>query len=143
MIDAKHEIRTYLLLRAPLRALVGGRIFPGASPQGSAKPLVEIELDGDDRPQHMGGTVGSVEASFTINVYDFDEAGARRVAMAIREAMSGIQRNLAELVVDHARLDTQTDDQIPPSDGSDQPLYNIEQDWTIWYRESVPAFPAS
>ena len=142
-MSAKHQLRTYLLLRAPLAALVGGRIYPGASPQWEAFPIVEIESQGREQPHYMTAATGSVEASFEINIYDRDEGRGSIIADAVRSAMNGAPGDMGELEVSHAVLEGEDGEEIPPSDGSDDPIYNIGQTWSIWYTESVPTFPAN
>ena len=140
--DAKHAIRTYLLQRNPVRALVGGRIYPGAAPQGGDFPRITIEGTGLEQMHHMTGASKSVEADYDINVYSLDDEDAHRIASAISAAMNGLRGKLDDLSISYIRLETQTDETLPPTDGGEDPVYNVEQNWKLWYSESVPSFPA-
>lgn len=142
MKSAKHEVMGYLLRRSPIASLVGGRIFPGASPQVTEYPRVEVELEGREQSHHLAAAAAAVEAGFEINIYDESEDRVSVVARLVREAMNGEPGNFGELVVDHVRLDGETESVLAPNDGSDDPVYNVAQDWTVWYRENAPSFPA-
>ena len=143
MSNAAGQIRSYLLLRKPLRALVGGRIFAGIAPSSGAFPKISSEADTQDQPHHFGGAPGSVEASIEINVYGYDPEMVDRIATAISQAMNGLQANMSVLSVDHVRLEGQSDKTLPPADGGEDPIYNVEQDWTVWHRATAPSFPPS
>ncbi len=99
-----------------------------------------IEGDGREQEHHATAAVDRVEANFELNVYDRDEDRAAILAKLVRNAMNGSPGNFGELVVDHCRIDSEREEELPPADGSDDPIYNVEQDWTIWYQEAVPTF---
>jgi len=47
-----------------------------------------------------------------------------------------------DLSISYIRMETQNDETLPPADGGEDPIYNVEQSWKLWYSESVPSFPA-
>ena len=138
------DLAGYLNRRRVLRGMIGLRLFPDQAPQDSKRPFVVYQLESSDRPRHLKGSAGLVNATYQFDIYASTRGQARQVAEEIRTSLDGLGTPAeGETEIRSVAMLGWRDDVFPPQDGSDQGIYNASVEFSIWYRERVPGFPAA
>ena len=143
MSTIQEDLADYLQHRAPISALLQGRVYPDQAPEDVEMPFAIWQLVGTERPHHLGGASGISAPTFRFDVFADFRAQARQVVDALRLALDGYKNlSTSDVGVQWVEIVDDSDDIIQPSDGSGQGIYTASVDFTIWHRERVPVFPA-
>lgn len=142
--DIDDDVVGYLHRREPIKALVGTAIYPNEVPPEQDLPYVVYQRIGTERPHHLNASAGFAGATMQFDIYGRNRGRARQISEAIRMAMDGYkQGTMLEIDVRWIEQTDARDDLIPPALGEGQGIYNISTDYTVWYAETAPTFPAA
>ena len=144
------SIRTALHIRVfqdvLLRDLLGGtRLHINQAPPTGLFPRVVYQSISSDHLHHMLGPSGLVNALYqfsSMSVNDSEECFA--VAEALRKQLDRFSGRInipgkPSVDIDNIHIENQLDDAEVPSDGSEDVIHIIRQDYSVWYREPIPA----
>ena len=115
-----------------------------AAPKGLF-PRIVYQAISTDHTHHMTGPSGLVSAlyQFSIMVVNDSETGYA-IADAVRQVLDKFSGDVTGLpggvvAIDEIHIENQLDDFEPPSDNSENVIHIIRQDYSVWYREPIPA----
>ena len=135
----KAELFAYLNADAPLTVLVGARIFPQIAPPSASFPRVTITRIVNGHERHMLASSGLSRATYQIDSWALNSPSVEAVAEALRNALDGfIGKLMGGIDIRSIFLVDENDNIEEPTDGSDNSIYRISQDYTINHRESIP-----
>jgi len=138
------DLHGYLSRRRDIVDVVDGSMFVTSVPPGISMPYVVMEMNGLDSDQTMSSASGLYTASYQITCYAEDVGTAERVADAIRLALDGYQTDdFPTVTLDAIQLDDDRMDTIYGRPGELDYTHQRTLDFTIWYRDTVPSFPAT
>lgn len=119
-------------------ALVVARIYPHHRPQkvsGTELPALTMERIGTDRPRAGNGLV---QAQVAVNSWDDSYADVKTLADKVRLALE-LYRGTAEgIVVQVILIDSEDEEAMQQTGGSENWLYGITQEFQVWYKETAP-----
>lgn len=117
---------------ATLAALVGNRIYPIRAPQEAVLPLVVYQRIGGATVNGSTAVSGTSNPQFQIDCISGTYGDAKRVADAVRSSLnkwfsSGTTPEL------NLALQDERDDYTPPIDQSEEGVFRVMQDYSIWH----------
>lgn len=121
---------------AGVSALVGARIYPVTAPQEADLPLLTLQRIDRPRERHQGGDAKLPHPRIQVNCWAETEIGADQLAEAVRgclDEFSGVMGGREQVELCHLEDDSQ--EYVPPTDGSEQGTHGVRMDFIIWYRE--------
>ncbi|MCA0923001.1 DUF3168 domain-containing protein [Pseudooceanicola nanhaiensis] len=95
----EEELRARLLATASVTAICGTRINWGAHPQGAPWPGVILRVISDVEGHTLKGRNGVAHARVQIDCQADSYGGAKRLARAVRAALSGYRGGLLQAVL--------------------------------------------
>jgi hypothetical protein len=123
----EEAIRTHLVSRPEIVAVVGDRIAPDVLPQGTPLPALIYEVPAIDHDEHTEGSSGVASATVRIAAWAKGKIAARELAEAVRLAMvtaehgdvwGAVRIGFVEAVADDAGIDLETGDRYVSVDYS-------------------------
>ena len=140
-MSIKDDFYTYLISNAGITAAVSDRIYPLTAPTSATLPYITIQRVACSHEHHMTAAAGLAAARFQVDCWAETSVDAETSAEAVREALDGYMQNTMESTeVRAVFLEDEGDGYEPPTDASEDGVFRIRQDYTIWYAESVPTF---
>lgn len=139
----KDSLYEHLKDDSGVSAIVGTRIYPHLAPQDASRPYITYALISSVRRPHMVAASGVVSQRIQINCWGDTDLGADTLGNAAREALDGFRGTMGtdiETDVRRVFLDEESDAFEGPTDGREQGIYCVQQDYIIWHAESVPTF---
>ena len=144
------ELIQYLVSKTTITDYVGSisepsRIYVARRPQGDAVPAMVIEYTGSEHVRHLTGAAGLAEASIQITSYSTSSLEAEQMGNAVRlvldgyDSETGAMGSLGTLSVRKVELMSDDLRYNDPVDASDVGIYSLEQDFSLWYSETVPS----
>ena len=115
---------------------LGSRIYPSAAPQTAATPFAIYEKDSDEPYNSLGGYTGLNVSMFRITVWSDSYATTKTNSDLVRTALLDFDGTSDGFVVAHMRHDNSRDTTVWTSEGSELPLYGVEQDWRVTYKRT-------
>lgn len=132
-------LRSHLLARAALVALIGERIFPAAAPQGAVLPRVVYQRVTTDAVQSLRGASGLEGARIQLDAYAATYAQAAAIAHEIKQATIGhvgfMGGGESKGIVLLDERDLPAD---PPAGGGATPIYRRMIDIRVWFEIAKP-----
>lgn len=129
---------TYLL--AQLAGTFGTRIHPVKVPQSTATlPVLVVNRESGVHAHRLSGAAGRAAPSMRLRVFGSTYDSVMTAAEAVRQVMQGFRGEMGTVRVTAVLLDDEFDEYLPAADGSDAGTYARTLDYTIQYRESIPA----
>jgi hypothetical protein len=123
----EEAIRTHLVSRPEIVAVVGDRISPDVLAQGAPIPAIVYELPAIDHDEHTEGSSGVAFATVRISAWAASKIEARKLAESVRLAMVAAEHGdmwgtlrigFVEAVADDAGIDLETGDRYVSVDYS-------------------------
>lgn len=141
------ELITYLESKTTITDYVGSgsepsRIYVARRPQGDALPAMVIEYTGSEHVRHLTGAAGLAEASLQITSYSTSSLEAEQMGDAVRLVLDGYDSETGAMgSLSVRKVELMSDDlrYNDPVDASDVGIYSLEQDFSLWYSETVPS----
>ena len=124
-------VRKVLTDASGVTDLVSTRIFPLTAPQSSTKPFVVYEIDSLEPEDSLGGHSGLTHADISISCWASTYASAKDVAAKVRTALMDFTGTSDSVRVYWASHDNSRDAVVWPNDGTEMPVYGVEQDWRV------------
>lgn len=111
MADIEDIFPIITAAHAGLKALIGARIYPiMEAPQDAALPYCTYQRVSDGAQAHvMGSDDGPCEPRFQVNCYDDDYAGAKAVAVQVKDAFRDYSGTVASMTVQRIMYEGQID----------------------------------
>lgn len=124
---------------AAVIALVSTRIYPMQAPQGAALPYIAYSRDSTDHVEVLGGSHGLARAMVSIESFATTYLAVRNIAEKVRLAIQGLQGTHASVSVEGVNALGNRDVQITPQSAEDPPVFSVQQDFAMWFTETVPS----
>jgi len=137
------DLHGYLTRRRELGAVVGGRLFVASVPVGVSMPYIVMQQVGLTSDPYLAGASGLYSASYQLDCYATTVETADRMANELRLALDGYQTDdfptvaLEGVTLEGDRMDVSYD-----RPGEQNYTHRRTLDFTLWYRDTVPSFPA-
>ena len=105
-------------LSSILSTVAGGRRYWVRAPQSlSTRPYIVMHRVSGNRDYHMGGPSGYVQSRVQIDIYDDSYGGAKVVARAIRDTVSGFTGTIGGLQIQKITVESERD--LPADDAGE------------------------
>lgn len=142
-MSVRAALHQTLLNDAVVGGLVATRIAPAISPQADILPRVTYQKISNRHLRYMTNAAGLARGSWQIGCYADTYEGADALFEAVRIALDHFfEGPLGEPANQHAVdsifLENDTEEFTPDDDGSDEGIYSVLMDFTIWAREAKP-----
>lgn len=135
MIEA--DLRTYLLTKPGVTAFAGDRIRPDQLDEADVKPAIIIAVDEEEPQNDLDGDGGLVKATVAIASLAVRRSDSRQLAEQVRLALAGYSGTAGSSTI-RSIFDSSVTVYSPKDDGSDEGFFSTEQQYTVWYSETVP-----
>ena len=139
----KDSLYEHLTDNAGVSAIVGTQVYPHLAPQNVSRPYITFALISSTRYPHLAAASGVVSQRIQINCWSNTDLGADTLGNAVRASLDGFNDTMGTTSTTDVRrvfLDDESDAFEQPTDGREQGLYCVQQDYIIWHTESVPTF---
>lgn len=131
MSTLEEGLYAFLTANAGVFGLVGERIYPQVIPQDAPMPAVAYQRISSPREySHYPGASGLARARMQFTCEGDSYRQAKRVAEAIRAALSGYKGVAGDVTIGAAFLENENDSY---SEGYQMPVVRV--DYVIWYQE--------
>lgn len=131
-------LRAVLLDNAEMNAATAGRIYRGTAEQKGTRPYGIFTRVRTESHQHLEGPSGLKEVDVQFYWFGTDFATLPDVADLCELILDGIQGDVTvegrSLNIQHCFLFDERDGDIQNPDGSEQPIYCIEQIYRVAYK---------
>lgn len=134
------RVQLYYLLSntAPLTALVSTRIYPGLTPSSATLPYVSYKISSRTTEKQQDGYTNYEKLYIDFEICASTVAGAQAVADTIYDALNLLNQEIGDTgskkFVHQATLLSESDDS-ELNDGSENPVYEINQTYEINYNK--------
>ena len=119
--------------------LVGTRIYQHVAPQGTVQPLITFSRIGAQHESHMGGATGLANARIQVTSWDDTPEDAMTLAEHVRDALVPFKGSSGGAEISAVFLDGDSTDFEQLTAGRENFVYNVSQEYTFWFGESIPA----
>ena len=121
------------------------RIFWTTVPEGTELPSIVVQKILDSADHHQLGAGSLAEARLQVTCMSDDPSEAAAIADAVRLKCDGLQQTTIgregdTVDVISVRLENGSDGFDPPQAGSDVGTPDVNMDFLVWYRTTVPSF---
>ena len=140
MTDIGVNLRTYLLTKSAITALVSQRIRPDALTEDETLPAIVYQEGGTEHEETVAAAGGIVHARVYVDCIDDSRADANTLAETVRTQLHGFRGTLGSATVLGCDLLDRVKDYEPPADGSDDGRYVTTLTFRITASETVPTF---
>lgn len=141
-MSLKADLKTYLLGKSAIGALVGTRMRPGAAKKGDTLPYITYKQIGGSDDHHQQGVSRLAEVVIQINCVAAGAEAAETLRNAVRDALGGFQGMMGSTQVRNARIVGKSDGFVQPRDGGPITKYKEILDVAFDYFEALPTFAA-
>ena len=137
----KSDLYEYLKADADVSALVGTRIYPEFAPEKSAKPFIVFRKINNKTIHHLGAP-----ASLNQDDYEFDTVSttaiqAEDLGQKLRLLLDGYTGVMnGNTNVRRMFQENYTDVVASPQNGTDEVLYTVSLNYSIWYQHSTSSY---
>jgi hypothetical protein len=138
--DIGVSLNAYLLAQSSVTAICADRGYPGHLPKDTLFPAFTYSIISDVPSHHLGGVSGLREARVQFDSYDDGcdgHVGTRRVCNQLDEAILAAldmqQATLGGTAARTIQAENRFEDDVEPTDGTDQWRYVVSRDYLVWY----------
>lgn len=141
-VSIEQALRTYLLSKADVTALVQQRIYPQMAPQGVAYPRITYSRTGTGRRRalHKSDEMPTVQVEVTywggLGAPGYE--AAKTGALALEKALEGFKGKVGNWAIDALWVDDEFDAQESPEFASENDPRGVTFRLEIHHRESLP-----
>ena len=140
-MSVRKALYTHLTGDTDVTDEVSTRIYPNVAPTSATLPYAVFNIIGSEHDQHLGAATGLVRRTVQLDVFASDSVEMEDATEAIRGSMDGYGGVLGDdSLLTRIHLTGESDDYIPPTDGSEVGVHHARMEWSIWHTESVPTF---
>lgn len=123
-----------------VRDKLADRMFPGVARQGSPMPFLAMRQISAMRNYDLLGEDDMAASVLQLSIAAETDAEARQIAEVIRNRLSGYRGMMQSTYVHGCTIESEREQQIRPTTGSDQWLHLQHTDFRITYRQLEPSF---
>jgi len=127
------SLRTRLAATAAVTAIVSTRMYYMQAPQATALPYVILERIDTNRLNTLSGSTTTSEVRIQVACLASTYTGVKALADAVRTSLSGWTSPATDPVVAMVHLIDERDQLQAPQLGEDFGVYEIQQDYNVWY----------
>ncbi len=122
-------------LTSLLSGVAGGRRYWVRAPQSlSTRPYLVMHRVSGNRDMHLKGASRYVQSRVQVDIYDDTYGGAKAVARAVRDAVSGFAGTIGGVQIQRINVDSERD--LPADDtGAVTELYRVSIDLMVHHDE--------
>lgn len=139
MADILTGVRTYLLTRSTVTALVGERIYPDEAPQSVTAAHVLLSDVSSESYEHLNGCSGLAETRVQVSCRATTRQAANDLREAIRLVMQGRRGTYGACTVRACRVAGRASFYEPPQNKTDVGRYTRSIDFLITHFEAQPS----
>lgn len=133
-------LRTYLLARSAISALVGDRVYLERVVQGDTFPRITLGTTDAEPQYYQSGVHDLVDRRVSIEAWGLTDTSAKTLADKVRDALSGFSGLMGEHWVPSCEIESIQDSYVPPADASDDGVYVVTISFRIWHDEPLPTY---
>ncbi len=135
------DLRTYLLSKASITALVDQAIYPDEAKQGYPFPRILYTENGGMRTNSFDGANPQVQTSFTLLCQSEDSDEAKSIRDALENVLDCFSNDLMDSTTVQGVFSTRNPDGlIPPTAGNENSVYESSITIDLWYESTVPSY---
>lgn len=134
------DMRTYLLSKAAIAAIVGTDVSVGYADQGAKQVWVTLSVDGGAPPYHHGGESGICETRVEIVSRSVSSVQAHALDSAIKDAISGFRGDWGSTTIGACMVTEPIEIPEARVNASDRAITNLTRIATVQYYRAVPVF---
>lgn len=108
------------------------------APHSQALPYIVYQRNDGKPAAHLGGVSDAVQANVSFSCYADAPEGAADLADALVLALAGFRGFMDDIHVRGCFLQTESQNYIAPTDGSDQGVFVEGRDFLIWFLRTAP-----
>ena len=138
MTNIAKELRTYLLSKTAITDLVGPRIYYSHLPQRATIPALVLDVVTSTSERHLSDTEGVARTEVQIDCYGSTYTAAVTLGETVRKYLDTHSGALGAITADEVIVQSHTDAEDAPTDGSDAFRYLRTLDVIVWHTEDVP-----
>jgi hypothetical protein len=139
MAAPENAIYSILTADSDVSGLVSTRVYPHVAPQDVIFPFItHARISGEHGQCNAGGT-GSGNSRHAITSWAATGAEAATLAEHVRDALQGYSGTAGGVDVNAVILDGDSADAEQLATGRERFAYNVSQEYTLWFAESIPA----
>ena len=132
------DVRTYLLTQSTVTALVGTRIYYDHLPQRATLPALVVNLITSVSQREVDAASGTARARVQVDCYAATYAASASLGELVRKVTEQYTGTMGSTTVDRAHVETVTELDDGPTDGSDAYRYIRSLDVVLWHNEALP-----
>lgn len=134
------SLRTYLLSKPAMIAVVGQRIHCNDLPQNCTFPAIAFQTISDIPDHHLRGANGLSVARIQVNCYALTYEDAKLAAEALRLSTDGFCGTVGVHAVNPMTVEDQNDLLQPPITASEKPVFGVAVDLRLAYQQTPASF---
>ena len=117
--------------------IVGTNIFYLNAPQGTALPYITINRVSTDAILTSSGPTATATTNVTdqVDMFGATYESVKLLADAVRATLFGWTDTGADPSISASLLTGERDELIPPATGTGVPVYQVSQDYSIWFSD--------
>lgn len=142
MITPEQGLFTRLTGNGVVGQLIGARCYPLKAPQSVVRPFVVYRRISGNPERHMLGACELASVRMQVDAIADHYIEARGLADAIRSCLDGFRGDVVvgagALSIRNVILESDHDEFIDPTTGSDDGVYLASQDFQIFYALPLP-----
>lgn len=134
----ERALYSYLTTHETVSPLLSTRMYPEMAPTERSRefPYATYSQNNELPVHHMRGFGGLTNAHLTLDVWSETQPQREALAKVIQSAIDTWAPEARENVdVRRAIVSDQSDDYVPPTDGSERGVYQRSMNLDIWYRD--------
>jgi hypothetical protein len=135
-MSLKAALYSYLTSQAGLTALVGNRIYPDLAPPNAVRPYIVYGIISSEHVRNMLGASGFCSRRVQFDIYGSSAISCESVFTALAAALEAKRGNIGSgsLAVLSSGIESERDNVVPPTDGSQVGKHRRTVDYLIWHR---------
>lgn len=134
------DLRTYLLTKSSITALVDSRIYPSDAKEGQPYPRILYTENGGQRTGSFDGANPQVQTSFELLCQSEDSDEAKAVRDALENVLDYYSGAMDSTTVQGVFCSRQPDGVLPPTAGNEKSVYESTLILDLWYESAVPSY---
>lgn len=113
--------------------IISTRVYPWHAPTNATLPYVIYGNTGGGTVNRLAAATSTFHVTFQVDILDDSYADVKTLADAVRTALNGWTDTDGTPAVSSCLLTDENDEFDPPEDDSEQGVYRVIQEYSIWY----------
>ena len=133
MAGIETAIRALLIAESDVTDLVSTRIYPNVAPQEATRPFVIYDVTREEHFSSLDGYSNISHVNLNIVIWSESYSEAKDIGGKVRLVLLDYSGTSDTIDISWCRHDNSSDTEVWKGDGSELPLYGIDQEWRIAY----------